>query len=537
MTAESDPLELPIFGGEDRAGGGRRRSSFAYGEDRQQDAGQTRAAGVPAEHLPARARLHTVPAGSPPAVESVTPIRPAGMDRAAVAAELVDWTLVGAYRAEVARRLADRRGDTNWTAEEQEQEGWAVIRQILDEDDGEKLASSAQTRSLAEREALGTALFDSVFRLGRLQPLVDDPRIENILIPRFDRVWVEWSDGTMHKMPPVADSDEELAAWLEYLAGRAENPRTFTPSQPSLHMTLPGGSRLAAARDTAWTSVVIRRHRVREVTLDQLVAWGGMSHTIASLLSAAVKARLSIVVSGEQGDGKTTLLRALCAEIDPLEVIGTFETEYELFLHEMPEERHAVVFPWEVRGGSSEESASGRAAGSRQTAEQIFDSFRFRLDRGILGEVRGAEVWLMIKLMESGAGSLSTTHASGAQQAIDKLISCAMESGAQISPQVAAWKLAQTVHLVVQLACEVVRDPDDPSKARKHRYVAEIAEVLPGENEAGYATNVIFRRRAGECAVAAMPPDRLMERLIAHGFDADAFEAEVQANRQQPRGL
>ena len=534
MTLETDPLDLAIFGGKTGGGGGRRRSSFAYGEDRQDVPSRAGAEPAPAHH-PARAHLHTVPAGSPPAVESVTPIRPAGMDRAAVAAELVDWTLVGAYRAEVARRLADRRGDTNWTAEEQEQEGWAVIRQILDEDDGEKLATSAQTRSLAEREALGTAVFDSVFRLGRLQPLVDDPRIENILIPRYDRVWVEWSDGTMHKMPPVADSDEELAAWLEFLAGRAENPRSFTQSQPSLHMTLPGGQRLAAARDTAWTSVMIRRHRVREVTLGQLVAWGGTSPTVASLLSAAVKARLSIVVSGGQGDGKTTFLRALCAEIDPLDVIGTFETEYELVLHELPEDRHAVVYAWEVRGGSSEESASGRAAGSRQTAEQIFDSFRFRLDRAILGEVRGAEVWLMIKLMESGAGSMSTTHAASAQQAIDKLISNAMEAGAL--PQVAAWKLAQTVHLVVQLACEVVRDPDDPTVARKHRYVAEIVEVVPGENEAGYATNVIFRRQPGRCAVAAMPPDRLMERLTAHGFDGDAFTAEVQANRQQPRGL
>lgn len=530
----SDPLDLPIFGGDDRSGGGRRRSSFAYGEDRP-GAGPTRAAEVVEEQPAARARLHTVPVGSAAAVESVTSIRPAGMEPVVPAAGLVDWTLVGSYRSEVARRLADRRGETNWTPEEQEQEGWAVIRQILDEDDGEKLATSAQPRSLAEREALGQALFDSVFRLGRLQPLVDDPRIENILIPRFDRVWVEWSDGTMHKMPPVADSDEELALWLEFLAGRAENPRTFTQSQPSLHMTLPGGQRLAAARDTAWTSVMIRRHRVREVTLDQLVSWGGTSPTVASLLSAAVKARLSIVVSGGQGDGKTTFLRALCAEIDPFDVIGTFETEYELFLHELPEDRHAVVYAWEVRGGSSEESVSGRAAGSRQTAEQIFDSFRFRLDRAILGEVRGGEVWLMIKLMESGAGSMSTTHAASAQQAIDKLISNAMEAGAQ--PQVAAWKLAQTVHLVVQLACEVVRDPDDPSKARKHRYVAEIAEVVPGENEAGYATNVVFRRRPGQCAVAAMPPDRLMEQLVAHGFDVDAFTDEIEANRQQPRRL
>lgn len=267
---------------------------------------------------------------------------------------------------------------------------------------------------------------------------------------------------------------------------------------------------------------------VRNVTLNQLVAGGGMSETIASLLSAAVKARLGIVVSGEMGAGKTTLLRALCAEIDPGEVIGTFEADHELLLHEQPEERHALVYAWE---------SPTELEGSRQTAEQALDSFRFRLDRGIVGEVRGAEVQLMVKLGESGAGSLSTIHAAGAQHAIDKLISCAMEADGQLSRQDAAAKVARTVHLVVQMACELVRDPDDPSKARHHRYVAEIAEVLPGENEAGYATTVIFKGRPDRCAVAARHPARLMERLIGHGFDADGFDAEVRVDRQQPRGL
>ena len=268
---------------------------------------------------------------------------------------------------------------------------------------------------------------------------------------------------------------------------------------------------------------------VRPVTLAQLVAWGGMSETVASLLSAAVRARLGIVVSGQPGDGRTTLLRALCAEIDRLDVVGTFETEYELFLHE--EERTGLVHAWAARGGQGAEWE-----GSRQTADQVRDSLRFRLDRGIVGEVGGAEVWPMIKLAESGACSMSTIHAASAQEAIDKLISCAVESG-EIRRQIAGLKLPETVPLVVQLACEQVGDPDDPTVARRHRYVAEIVEVVPGENEAGYATNVIFRRQPGRCAVAAMPPDRLMERLTAHGFDVDAFTADVQANRQQPRGL
>ena len=71
------------------------------------------------------------------------------------------------------------------------------------------------------------------------------------MITGFDRVVVELADGTLWEMPPVAESDDELAALLERLASRSENPRSFTPASPSLHLVLPGGERLAAARDTA----------------------------------------------------------------------------------------------------------------------------------------------------------------------------------------------------------------------------------------------------------------------------------------------
>ena len=83
---------------------------------------------------------------------------------------------------------------------------------------------------------------------------------------------------------------------------------------------------------------------------------------MADFLKACVKARKSIVVSGIQGAGKTTLVRALCSEIDPNEPIGTFETEYELFLHELFDQ-HRVVHAWEARAGSGERGPDGRMAG------------------------------------------------------------------------------------------------------------------------------------------------------------------------------
>jgi len=441
----------------------------------------------------------------------------------------VDWTLVAGLRVQASERLSALMSGTSWDKEEQHRQGWAVIRQLLDEDTADALASGREVRSPAEQEAVGQAVFDAVFRLGRLQPLVDDPDIENIMITGHDRVVVETANGTMRHADPVADSDEELAEFLAFLAARSDNPRPFTQANPSLHLMLEGGARLSAALDTARLSVMIRRHRVGEVTLEDLVEWGSLSPVLADFLRAAVRARKSLVVSGAQGAGKTTLVRALCAELDPWEPVGTFETEYELFLHQLPNKHHTVR-AWEVRAGSGERGADGRSSGSRTTDEQIYDSFRFNLGRQILGEIRGPEVWQMVKLMESGSGSISTTHAANAQAAMRKLITCAMEAGPQVSQELAALKLADTVDLVVHLACDVTRDAD--GEARKHRYVDEVLEVTPGELPRGFATNEIFARTAGRCAVANIRPDSLWDDLIAAGFNALGFERELAEHRR-----
>ena len=509
----TDPLDLPIFTDNESGAGvreeGRVRSTFRYPAPAP-STNETPAVPTPLRLLrPAPAkRSEPSPFGSPVAIPDV------------------DWELVARMRTEVARRLAEQIGETRPDRAAEEAEGAAIIRQLLDEDTAAQIAQVGQARSLAEQEVLAKAVFDAMFGLGRIQPLVDDPRVENIMIAGCDRVLVELADGTLWELPPIAESDEELAALLERLASRSENPRSFTPSSPSLHLVLPGGERLAAARDTARISVVIRRHRIRKVTLAELVEWGTLSATVAGFLAAAVKARLCIVVSGEQGAGKTTTLRALCAEIPRLEPVGTFESEYELFLHELPEQ-HAIVHAWESREGSGERLPDGRLAGSRTAAQQIIDSFRFNLGRQILGEIRGEEVWSMVKLMESGSGSISTTHAGSAQQTMRKLVTCAMEAGPQVSQDLASTKLGETVDLVVHIGCDVVPGPDG-SAGRKHRYVAEVLAVSPGERPAATPPPPqVFAPVPGGCAVANTLPEELRDKLVAAGFDLAGFEAEA----------
>jgi len=431
----------------------------------------------------------------------------------------VDWALVALLRTQVSELLTQALGDdrAHVSKGEQQERGRAIILELLEEHAAESVSAGRPGWTLEEQEALARAVFDAVFGLGRLQPLVDDDRVENIIITGHDRVVLQLESGEQIPGPAVASSDQELLAHLVFLASRSEvNARPFSEAQPRLHMKLDDGSRLAAS---AWVSpspqVVIRRHRIREVTLDELVDLRALTPVAASFLDAAVKARKSIVVAGPQGAGKTTLVRALCASIPPDEALGTFETEYELMLHEMPD-RHPIVHAWEARPGSGEVGPDGRQAGEFTLDEALYDSFRFNLSRQIVGEVRGREVMAMIKAMSSGSGSISTTHAASGEAAIGKLVTCAMEAGPHVTEGYATRAIAESIDIVVQLHLR------RRAGARPERWVSEILAVEPGEQAKGYALTHVFRPAAAGPAVPGVLPDHLRD-LQYDGFEIADF--------------
>jgi pilus assembly protein CpaF len=439
----------------------------------------------------------------------------------------LDWGLIAALRAQASEQLsqaiaADR---ARLDRASQQELGRSIVLELIDSALADEVNAGGTAWTITHQDAMARAVFDALFRLGRLQPLVDDDRVENIIITGHDRVMLELIDGSLTRGTAVADSDEELIDFLVFLASRSEvNARGFSEAQPKLHLRLDGGARLAAA---AWVtprpSVVIRRHRLMSITLDELVDRDMLSPVAASFLRAAVRARKSIVVSGSQGAGKTTLVRALCAEIDPLEAIGTFETEYELHLHEL--DRHEIVHAWEARPGSGERGLDGRQAGEFTLDEALVDSFRFNLSRQIVGEVRGSEIWAMIKAMESGTGSISTTHASDAVAAVRKLVTCAMEAGPHVTHGLATSKLAATIDLIVHLD---LRTTASDGLSQRHRRVAEIIAIEPGERDTGYATTHVFTPdRSGRAAPAVLPD--AYRSLAANGFDLSSFLAQQEA--------
>jgi Flp pilus assembly CpaF family ATPase len=482
----------------------------------------------------AQTSLHGLPLFAqqlPPLTERVGAGRPTGAVAhlptvsSAPIGRNVDWSLVSALRAQASEQLSQAVAADRSRLDKiaQEELGRTIVLDLIESTVSDRVNAGSTTLPVSEQDALARAVFDSLFRLGRLQPLVDDDRVENIIITGYDNVLLDLIDGSLVDGPPVADSDEELIDFLVFLASRSEvNARGFSEAQPRLHLRLDGGSRLAAA---AWVtprpSVVIRRHRLMEVTLKDLVARQMLTPVAASFLRAAVRARRSIVVSGSQGAGKTTLVRALCAEIDPLEAIGTFETEYELHLHEL-RDRHRIVHPWEARPGSGERGPDGRSAGEFTLDEALVDSFRFNLSRQIVGEVRGKEIWAMIKAMESGTGSISTTHASDAVAAIRKLVTCAMEAGPHVTQALATSKLASTIDVIVHLDHRTVTES---GRSTRRRRVAEIIALAPGERETGYATTHVFAPDVDGTAVPSVLPDEYRS-LATYGFDLAGFLAQ-----------
>ena len=446
----------------------------------------------------------------------------------AVHASAVDWTLVSALRSAASERLMRAvEADQHMATPEQHALGRRIITELLAEEAKQSASAGRGAVDRHQESSLAHAVFDALFRLGRLQPLVDDPKVENVTILGHEDVWLEYEDGRLVRGPAVADSDAELVDFLVFLASRSEvNARQFSEAEPRLHLRLDGGARLAA---TAWVtprpSVVIRRHRLREATLAQLVRKGSMGTVAASFLAAAVRARKSIVVAGPQGAGKTTMLRALCAEIGPMEAIGTFETEYELHLHEL-KDRHPIVHAWEARPGG-EMQPNGRRAGEFTVDDALYDSFRFNLSRQIVGEVRGKEVLAMLEAMQAGTGSLSTTHAESAESAVGRLVTCAMKAGPHVTYDYAVRAIASAVDIIVHV--DVRTEPQRDGSFLKRRWTSEIAVLDPGERERGYALSSLFRCRPGSTRLRAgggLPEE--YRALVGWGFDLAGYVRESQ---------
>jgi Flp pilus assembly CpaF family ATPase len=461
-------------------------------------------------------------ASIPPTTQAVVP--PSRRSAAAMFEDQgrIPWDAVSEFRDAVSVILADAgQSDPTLTDEAREimarQHTAELIRARVDD----LTRHGREQWSPTLQEDIAQAVFDAMFRLGRLQPLVDIEGVENIDIVGYDNVWLTFAGGNRQKYPhPVSVSDDELEREINFIATRrGEGARSFNASRPSLHLDLPGGARLAAlARPVAERpSVTIRIHRHVDISLGDLVATHTLTTLAAKFLEASVLAGLSLVTNGFQSSGKTTLLRALADCIPPDEKLATIEMERELYLHKNPA-KHPLVIAFEYRPGEGEPGASGERAGEFPLIRGLEDSLRHTTDRLIVGEVRGSEINAMLQAMQSGVGSMSTLHSQSPEDAIERMVTLMMKDGSNATPAYCYRQIAQNIDLIIQMA--KIRDHET---GRARRVITSICEVQPGEDSYGVARPTIskiftFDKATQTLELGQLPSRELLDKLAEVGF-------------------
>lgn len=309
---------------------------------------------------------------------------------------------------------------------------------------------------------------------GPLQPYLDDPTVEEVWINAPDRVFLA-RDGRTERAPVALTETavQELVERMLHATGRRVDL-----SAPFVDASLPDGSRLhvviGGITRRHW-AVNIRKFLPGHRTLPQLVAAGSLPPGAADLLTDAMAAGRSILVSGATHAGKTTLLSALVAACADRQRIVTVEDTFEL----------AVDAPDLVALQGRPPSLEG--TGEVSLRRLVKEALRMRPDRLVVGEVRDAEALDLLLALNTGVPGAATIHANSATQALEKLASLALLAGRNIDRAFVLPAAAAGVDLVVH--CE--RLPDG------RRAVAEIAEVDDRVSGDGFTTRPLLRRRAG----------------------------------------
>lgn len=397
-----------------------------------------------------------------------------------------------------------------------------LARAILDEairahSEHELMANRSLVDRDIEQRVIGEVI-NELFGMAGLQPLLDDPRIETINANRYDRVFVQYTDGRRAQVAPIAASNEELTDLVRLLAARASSQeRRFDYGCPAVNLQLPGGERLFAVMGlTAGgvSALSIRRHGYLTVTLPELRARGTLDPGLEQFLRAMVRARKNILITGGTGAGKTTLLRGLASEMDSMERIVTIEDAFELGL-ELDPDIHADVTAFQAR------EANVEGEGAISQAELVRWGLRMSPDRVIVGEIRGPEVIPMCNAMSQGNdGSMATLHASSSRIAFTRLASYAAQGAERLPLEATNLLVASAVHFVVHLA----RGRADRTD-RTTRVVSSIREVV-GADGPQVISNEIYRPGPDHRArpVAGSLRSDTLDDLVDAGFDPGLLE-------------
>jgi pilus assembly protein CpaF len=337
----------------------------------------------------------------------------------------------------------------------------SVHRDLLSKVDVEKIATVRDERTRAqvlaviqdlvanlktpmsgrERERLAVEVADEVFGLGPLEPLLQDPTINDILVNGHKQVYVERA-GMLEETNIVFKDDAHLMHIIDKIVSAVG--RRVDESSPMVDARLLDGSRINVIippLSVDGPNLSIRRFGQIPVAESDLVENRTLTPAMLTLIKGAVAARLNIVVSGGTGAGKTTMLNVLSGYISDKERIVTIEDSAELQL----KQRHVVRL--ECRPANVE------GKGAVMQRQLVANSLRMRPNRIIIGEVRGEEALDMLQAMNTGHdGSLTTIHANSPRDAIARMETMALMSNLNINEIAVRRQIASAVTIVIQVS-------------------------------------------------------------------------------------
>lgn len=287
-----------------------------------------------------------------------------------------------------------------------------------------------------DEAALVRDVLASVSGFGALQPLLDDPEIEEIWLNGPDRIFIARGGTTERLDMRLTDAIvRDLVERMLQATGRRVDV-----SQPFVDASLPDGSRLhVAIADVvrgSW-AVNIRKFLTQHRTLESLIAQGSVPPDVADLLHRALLDGRSIIVSGATHAGKTTLLGALLASVADRQRIVTVEETFEL----------AVDGPDVVALQGRQASLEG--TGEITLRRLVKEALRMRPDRIVVGEVRDAEALDLVLALNTGVPAAGTIHANSADEALDKLALLPLLAGRNIDRSFIVPALATSISYVV----------------------------------------------------------------------------------------
>ncbi len=325
--------------------------------------------------------------------------------------------------------------------------------------------------SIKEKQEIVESIFNSMRRMGILQPIIDDYSVTEIMINGPDKIFVE-KGGRVYKLDIKLESEEKLEDIIQSVVSKAN--RVVNEASPIVDATLQDGSRVnVVLKPIALNGPVmtIRKFPSTPVTMEKLIELGSISQEAADFVKYVVLAKYYIVVCGGAGSGKTTFLNALSDFIPKDERIITIEDSAELQITGISNL---------VRLETRNENMEGK--GKISVSDLIKTSLRMRPERIIVGEVRGEEALDMLQAMNTGHdGSLSTGHGNSPEDMLKRLETMVL-STAPLPLQAIRQQIASAIEIIVHLSR--MRD--------KSRRTIEITEVA-GFKEGEIALNPLFK--------------------------------------------